>query len=112
MAVTTWEEALKDLTPQEVWALRKIRMHLRRFLLSEGVEYRTRKPRFEDGYGGLDRVMFPAGGGQQVMLADLKNHAALDALFLALDETIYSYGEELLKVDDDERTNSNLDQTI
>lgn len=100
MAVTTWEEALKDMTPQEVWALRKIRMHLRRFLLSEGVEYATKQTRHVDAYGGLKRVVFPAGGGQQVILADFANHVALDALFLALDETIYSYGGEMNKPDE------------
>jgi len=99
MAVTTWTEALEGMTPQEVWALRKIRMHLRRFLLSEHVEYSTKKSRFPNGYGGLMRLMFPVGSVNYVMLAN-DNPAPLDCLFLALDETIYSFGDELLKEDE------------
>jgi len=95
MAVTTWEEALEGMTPQEVWALRKIRMHLRRFLMAEGVEYSTRKSRYPGGYGGLERVMMPVGNGSHVLLSgDVPD--ALNGLFLALDETIYSYGEDML----------------
>lgn len=96
MAVTTWEEALEGMTPQEVWALRKIRIHLRRFLLSEGVEYSTRKPRFKDGYGGLDRLSIPFGKTDHVIRAD-DVPEPLAALFLALDETIHSFGGEMDK---------------
>ena len=102
MAVTTWDEALEGLTPQEVMALRKIRMHLRRFLLSKGVNYSTRKPRFKDGYGGLERFEFYLHGAVRVIRSDDVSDASspMNALFLALDETIYSYGEELLKEDE------------
>lgn len=98
MAVTTWEEALKDLTPQEVWALRKIRMHLRRFLLSENVEYSTHHQRHPDAYPGLKRLQVKVGKTEHVFtVKDFPQELA--ALFLALDETIYSYGEDMLKED-------------
>lgn len=96
MVVTTWEEVLKDLTPEEVWAMRKIRMHLRAFLLSEGVEYSNEKSRFPGGYGGIKRLQFHLHGADRVIRAD-EVPAPLLHLWLALDETIWSYGKEMEK---------------
>lgn len=94
MAVTTWEEALEGLTPQEVWAMRKIRMYLRQFLITEGVEYSNKPSRFKGGYGGLDRLQFNLHGADRVIRSDdIPLH--LVKLWLALDETIWSYGGEM-----------------
>lgn len=100
MAVTTWEEALEGMTPQEVWALRKIRLHLRRFLMAQGVEYSTAKSRFPEGYGGLERLLIPMGKVDHVIRAD-DVPDALNGLWLALDETIWSYGKEMVKETED-----------
>lgn len=102
MAVTTWEEALEGLTPQEVWALRKIRVYLRGLLFCDGVEYSTKKARMPEGYGGLERIEIKIGDTVYVMRGDYSDstNRAMGQLFLALDETIYSFGNEMLKESD------------
>lgn len=100
MAVTTWDEALEGMTPQEVWALRKIRMHLRAFLFSANVEYSTNHQRHPDGYPGLKRIQVKVGKAEFVFTAkDVPQEIGL--LWLALDETIYSFGNEMLKESDE-----------
>lgn len=98
MAVTTWEEALKDLTPGDVWAMRKIRNRLRAMLLANEVTYTT----FPNGIQ-LDRLEIKLGDIVYVITGDNNDapkNRAMNQLWLALDEVIWSFDGELAKPDE------------